>query len=237
MCIRLASVAALGLVAGCASTTADSAKQAPNSAVTTAADQKATTPDEALARLLSGNERFVAGKSLQHNYPAQVKATSTGQYPYAIVLACIDSRSAPEIVFDQGLGDLFVPRIAGNYANPDILGSMEFAAAVAGAKLILVLGHTECGAVKGAADDVKLGNLTTVITAIKPAAEDVKDVTGPRTSKNHEYVLELTEANVLRTVTTIRANSPTLADLERQGKIKIVPAMYDISSGKVTVLK
>jgi carbonic anhydrase len=146
----------------------------------------------------------------------------------------MDSRSSPEIVFDQGIGDLFVVRIAGNYAQTDIIGSLEYATKVAGAKLVVVMGHTECGAIKGACDDVKLGNLTTVIQALRPAVDDVKDVQEDRTSKNKKFVLLVTEANVRRTVAKLRTDSPVLRELEQSGQIKIVGAINDVSTGGVT---
>jgi carbonic anhydrase len=198
------------------------------------AEQSAITPDEALARLKDGNQRFVTADSLRRDYPAQVKATSSGQYPFAAVLSCMDSRSSPEIVFDQGIGDLFVVRIAGNYAQPDIMGSLEYATKVAGAKLVVVMGHTECGAIKGACDGVQMGNLTTVIQALQPAVDDVKDIQGDRTSKNKAFELLVTEANVRRTVAKLRADSPILRELEQSGQIKIVGAIHDISTGQVT---
>lgn len=198
------------------------------------AEQSAITPDSALARLKEGNHRFVSGESLHRDYPAQVKATSTGQYPFAVVLSCMDSRSSPELVFDEGLGDLFVLRIAGNYATPGIMGSMEFATKVSGAKLVVVMGHTECGAIKGACDDTKLGNLTSVIEALRPAVDDVKDDQGDRTSKNKKFVRLVIEANVRRTVAKLRADSPILAEMERSGQIKIVGAIHDLSTGQVS---
>jgi carbonic anhydrase len=226
----LLAVAAAGGLTGCA--------QQPGEPLVAStidkAQQSAITPDEALARLKKGNERFVGGQSLHRDYPAQVTATAGGQYPMAVVLSCIDSRSAPEIVFDQGLGDLFVARVAGNYATADILGSMEFATKVAGAKLVVVMGHTECGAIKGACDNVDMGNLTTVIQALRPAVDDVKDAAGDRTSKNKKFVQLVAEANVRRTVAKIRQESPILRELEQSGQIKIVGAMHDISSGQVS---
>jgi carbonic anhydrase len=196
-------------------------------------EQSAITPDAALARLKDGNQRFITGQSLHRDYPAQVKATAAGQYPFAAVLACMDSRTAPEIVFDQGIGDLFVVRIAGNYAQTDIIGSLEYAAKVAGAKLIVVMGHTECGAIKGACDNVSLGNLTTVIQALQPAVNDVKDIQEDRTSRNKKFVRLVTEANIRRTVAKLRADSPILRDLEQSGQIKIIGALNDISTGQV----
>jgi carbonic anhydrase len=153
-----------------------------------------------------------------------------------VVLSCIDSRSAPEIVFDQGIGDVFAPRIAGNYVNTDILGSMEFATKVAGARVVVVMGHTECGAVKGACDNVELGNLTTVIHAIRPAVDETTHVAGARSSENHAFVLAVTEANVRRTVNRIRTESPILRDLEQSGRIRVVGAMHDLQTGRVTFL-
>jgi carbonic anhydrase len=194
--------------------------------------QSAMTPDSALERLQAGNQRFASGDTIVRDYPAQVKATASGQYPFAAVLCCIDSRSSPELVFDQGIGDLFVARVAGNYTNPDITGSLEFATKVAGAKLIVVLGHTECGAIKGACDNVELGNLTTVIQALRPAVDAV-DYQGDRSSQNKKFVKLVTEANVRRTVTKLRMDSPILRDLEQSGQIKIVGAILDVSTGQV----
>jgi carbonic anhydrase len=200
------------------------------------ATQQAMTPEMAMSRLMQGNQRFVEGTSLRRDFVEQRHATAEHQYPFAIVLACIDSRSGPEIVFDQGIGDLFVPRVAGNYATPDILGSMEYSAKVAGAKLIVVLGHTECGAVKGACDNVEMGNLTTVVQAIRPAVQQVTDPTTDRTSKNHEFVREVAEQNVRLTVQKIRRDSPILREMEEAHQIRIVGAMYDIGTGRVTLL-
>jgi len=160
-----------------------------------------------------------------------------GQYPFAVVLSCLDSRQPVEILFDQGIGDLFVARVAGNYCPVDLLGSTEFATKVAGAKLVVVLGHTECGAIKGACDNVQLGNLTTVMHALQPAVDEAPDPGGERTSKNKKFVLAVTETNVRRTVAGIRVNSPILRDLEQSGQIKIVGAMYDIATGEVTFIQ
>jgi carbonic anhydrase len=198
--------------------------------------QRAITPDDGIARLAEGNYRFVKGEGLHRDLTAQRLATASGQFPFAVVLSCIDSRSTPEIVFDQGIGDIFTARIAGNYSTPGLLGSMEFATKIAGAQLIVVMGHTECGAVKGACDDVKLGNLTTVVQAIRPAVESVLDVRGDLNSSNKQFVLAVTEANVRRTVEQIRDNSEILRELERSGQIKIVGAMHDIKTGRVAFL-
>jgi carbonic anhydrase len=196
--------------------------------------QSATTPDEAIARLKDGNLRFTSGTSMQRDYVAQRTATSSGQYPFAAVLSCMDSRSTPEIVFDQGIGDLFVVRVAGNFAPTEIIGSLEYATKVAGAKLIVVMGHTECGAIKGACDNVQLGNLTTVIDALRLAVDDVQNTPGDHTSKNKAFVYAVTIASVRRTVTHIRAASPILHELEDSGNLKIIGAVQDIATGRVT---
>jgi len=231
----LVSLTVAGGLTGCASMRSGS----PSSAVTATMDQnqqQAMTPNQALARLTEGNARFASGASLHRDYIAQKKATAAAQHPFAIVLACIDSRTAPEIIFDQGIGDIFSPRIAGNYSTTDILGSMEFAAKVAGARVIVVVGHTECGAVMGACDNVELGNLTTVMQAIRPAVDQVTNVSGDRNSGNPKFVLAATEMNVRHAVTMIRRDSAILRELETAGQLKIVGAMHDIATGKVTYL-
>jgi len=217
-----------------AASAADSGNATVDAGVIDKATQSTMTPDAAFERLAEGNRRFVSGNSLRRDYPAQVKATATGQYPFAVVLSCMDSRTSPEIVFDQGLGDLFVVRVAGNYATADIIGSIEYATRVSGAKVVVVMGHTECGAIKGACDKIQLGNLTTVINALQPAVDDVKDVQGDRTSKNKKFVQLVTEANVRRTVAKLRSDSPILREMEQAGDIKIVGAINDISTGTVT---
>ena len=203
----------------------------------TAEEQKAMTPDSALKDLMDGNARYVKGKLSAPNITARVKAATTGQYPKAFVLSCIVSRVPVEHVFDQGLGDIFVGRVAGNIENGDQLGSMEFAAAVSGVKVILVLGHEACGAVKGACDHVKMGNLTGLLDNIEPAIKKVKghEEKG-RNSKNKEFVAEVVTMNVKQTVEDIRSRSETLANLEKEGKIKIVGAVYSLADGKVTAI-
>jgi carbonic anhydrase len=229
---------AVALTAGCSSSATAPHAQAPAGASPfTQVEQQAITPDQALARLVEGNKRFVAGQGLHRSPIQDAKASAAGQYPFATVLCCIDSRSVPEIVFDQGIGDLFVARVAGNYAPTDVLGSMEFAAKVAGSKLIVVMGHTECGAVKGACDNVKLGNLTTVVQAIRPAVDEVEGFSGERTSKNAPFVYAVTEENVRRTISHIRHDSPVLRDMEKSGQIKIVGAMQNLATGEVTFLR
>ena len=194
--------------------------------------QAAITPDMAIKILKDGNTRFTGGKMVHRDLKKQVKDTGKGQYPFASIVSCIDSRSAPELVFDQGIGDMFVARVAGNVVNEDILGSLEFASKAAGSKLIVVLGHTACGAIKGACDDVKLGNLTALLAKIKPAAASVKE-TGDRSSKNYAFVEKVAEANVQDTVAAIKAKSPVLKEMADQGEIKIVGAMLDVTTGKV----
>jgi carbonic anhydrase len=191
------------------------------------------TADSALAELRRGNERFVAGRSFDRDYAAQVALTSRGQFPFAAVVSCLDSRAAPEILFDQGIGDLFVGRVAGNIINDDLLGSLEFATKVAGAKVIVVLGHTECGAVKGACDGVELGKLTTLLDKIEPAIAAVPDDGTPRNSKNKTFVERVTELNVKQGVDAILQGSPVIAELVSQGKVKVVGATYDIGNGQV----
>lgn len=194
--------------------------------------QASITPDKALAILQAGNARFVANKPLRRNLKAQVHTTALGQFPLASVVGCIDSRVAPELVFDQGLGDVFVARVAGNTVNEDILGSLEYASKVAGSRLVVVLGHTSCGAIKGACDDVKLGNLTALLDKFKPAVA-AASTPGEHNSHNHAFVDEVTELNVKQVVQKIRDQSPELKTLEDEGKIRIVGALYDTSSGKV----
>lgn len=194
--------------------------------------QAGITPDKAIDILKAGNARFAADEPLRRALKAQVQATALGQFPFASVVGCIDSRAAPELVFDQGVGDLFVARVAGNTVNPDILGSLEYASKVAGSRLIVVLGHTSCGAIKGACDDVKMGNLTTLLEKFKPAVA-AASTPGERNAHNHAFVDEVTELNVKQVVARIRSESPVLKALEDEGKIRIVGALYDTSSGKV----
>lgn len=200
--------------------------------------QTEATPDSVLKELMAGNERYVKGELTKQDFKAQRDVTVSGQYPKAVVLACIDSRVPVETVFDQGIGDIFVGRVAGNVENVDQLGSMEFATKLAGSKVVMVLGHTNCGAVKGACDGAELGNLTELLRKIKPAVEAVEghEKEG-RNSKNKKFVNEVVEKNVNLTVSDIRDRSKVLADLEKEGKIKIVGAMYDLHTGKVTIVK
>ena len=195
--------------------------------------QEKTSPDDALQMLKDGNQRFVSGNTIDRNSSSEVKNSSTGQYPYAVLLSCMDSRVATETVFDQGIGDIFINRVAGNISNKDIIGGMEYGCAVVGSKLILVLGHTECGAVKGAIDGAELGNLTGLLNKIDPAVSATK-YDGDRTSKDKKFVELVTEENVRLAVEDIRKNSPVLKGMEDEGKIKIVGGMYNVATGEVT---
>lgn len=190
------------------------------------------TPSQVIDELKKGNERFRAGKTAPRDYLAEKRSSAAGQYPAAVMLGCVDSRVPAEIIFDVGIGDTFNGRIAGNVVNDDLLGSMEFACAVSGAKLVLVLGHTACGAVKGAIDDVVLGNLTGLLARIKPAIPETK-FDGEKSSKNPAYVDAVALTNVKLALENIRRRSPVLADLERKGSIQITGAMYNLANGMV----
>ena len=193
------------------------------------------SPDQVIEMLTAGNERFRSGKMQAHDYLAQKRASAGGQYPAAAILGCIDSRAPAEIVLDTGIGDTFNARVAGNIANDDIIGSLEFACAAAGAKVVLVMGHTACGAVKGAIDNAELGHLTALLGKIKPAIS-ATTFTGERTAKNPDFVDAVAATNVHRTVNEIRQSSSVLAGLEKQGKIKFVGSMYHLVGGRVEVL-
>ena len=198
--------------------------------------QSQMTPNSSLQELKNGNLRFTGKSALNRDLIKQVNETSTGQFPYATVLSCIDSRVSSELIFDQGIGDIFSVRIAGNFVNEDILGSMEFACKLAGTKLVVVLGHTACGAVKGACDHARLGNLTALINKIEPAVAAVSEPQDEtlRNSSNIDFVNEVAAKNVQMTIDNIRSNSQVLAEMEQQGEIKIVGGMYDIKTGGVT---
>ena len=200
-------------------------------AALTKAQRDKLTPDEIIAMMKRGNERFRSGKTTQ-DFLAQQRASAKGQFPAAVILSCIDSRASAETIMDLGIGDVFNARVAGNIANDDILGSMEFACAAAGAKVVLVMGHTACGAIKGAIDDVKLGNLTGLLAKIQPA---VKAATyqGDRSAKNNAFVDAVARKNVELTMESIQKGSSVLSELKAKGAIKIVGAMYDIESAKV----
>jgi carbonic anhydrase len=197
--------------------------------------QATMTPEKALQYLKEGNIRFQKNLKANRNLLEQVNDTAEGQFPFATILSCIDSRVSAELVFDQGLGDIFSIRIAGNFVNQDILGSMEFACKLAGTKLIVVLGHTSCGAVKGACDHARMGNLTALINKIEPAvyAVDEPEDKSVRNSSNLEFVDAVSKKNVEMTLDNIRSQSVILSDMEKNGDIKIVGGMYDISTGEV----
>lgn len=196
--------------------------------------QAAITPKQALELLKDGNQRFINNLKINRNLLQQANETSDGQHPFAVILSCIDSRTSAELIFDQGLGDIFSIRIAGNIINEDILGSMEFACKVAGSKIIVVLGHTKCGAVKGACDHVEMGNLTALLTKIRPAVEDETSTKENRNSSNNDFVEKVTNLNVQRTVNSIIQRSPILKEMIEKNEIQIVGGVHDITSGEVT---
>ena len=207
---------------------------AQDSAVTqTKESQKKISYKDALQMLKNGNERFVTGSELKRNLLQQAYQTANGQYPYAVIVSCLDSRSSSELIFDQGIGDIFSARVAGNIINEDILGSLEFACKVTGSKLIVVLGHTNCGAIKGACDRVEMGNLTGLLSKIETVADSVK-TDGERNSKNHDFVEDVSKENVLYGIQLIKEKSPILKEMLDKGEIGIVGGMYDLETGKVT---
>ena len=196
--------------------------------------QTAITPLMALELLKDGNKRFVNNLKVNRNLLQQANDTSDGQHPFAVILSCIDSRTSAELIFDQGLGDIFSVRIAGNIINEDILGSMEFGCKVAGSKIIVVLGHTKCGAVKGACDHVEMGNLTSLLSKIRPAVDDELTTAENRNSSNNEFVEKVAVINVKRTVKSILQRSPILKEMIEKGEIGIVGGTHDITTGQVT---
>ena len=215
--------------------TTASAADAPESGVMTQSMQTAITPAKALEMLKEGSERLVSGSSAGVNYLAQVKKTAAGQYPFAAVVTCVDSRTQPEIIFDQGIGDMFVARVAGNFVNDDILGSLEFATKVSGARIILVMGHTECGAIKGACDDVELGLLTATLANLNPAVTAAsKGHYSPKDSTNAKFVQAVADMNVKLTMQKLRDRGLVLRAMIDKGEIALVGAMYDITTGKTT---
>jgi carbonic anhydrase len=195
--------------------------------------QNAISPSKALDLLKEGNRRFVNNLKINRNLLQQANETSDGQHPFAVILSCIDSRTSAELIFDQGLGDVFSVRIAGNIVNEDILGSMEFGCKVAGAKIIVVLGHTKCGAIKGACDNVELGNLTSLISKIKPAVDQETVTSNNRTSSNANFVENVAELNVSLSVKNILLKSPIIAEMVKNDQIGIVGGVHDISTGEV----
>ena len=210
-------------------------QQQPQPNVTqTKESQAAMTPKQALDLLKAGNQRFVEGRLLNRDLREQAKVTSQGQFPYAVILSCQDSRTSSEILFDLNKGDAFSIRIAGNIINEDILGGMEFGVKLAGAKLIAVIGHDECGAIKGAVDNAQLGNLTTLLSKIRPAIEAIPASVQPRNSKNKTYVEMVAKENVLLAMHQIRERSPVLREMIDSGQIRVVGGMFDLETGKVT---
>ena len=195
--------------------------------------QTSLTPELALKYLKEGNQRFVNNLKANRNLLQQVNETSTGQFPFAVVLSCIDSRTSAELIFDQGLGDVFSVRIAGNIVNEDILGSMEFACKVAGSKLVVVLGHSKCGAIKGACDHVEMGNLTALLSKINPSVESVT-YEGDRSSANNEFVELVAANNVKLAAEIVRKQSPILNEMIEKGEINLAMGMYDVETGEVT---
>ena len=198
--------------------------------------QAAITPAEALSMLKQGNQRFVRGDMTNTDYVAQVKQTSTGQFPFASIVSCLDSRVPPAIVFDRGIGDMFVARVAGNFVNDDILGSLEFAAKLAGSKIIVIMGHTECGAIMGACDGAQLGLLTTTLANINPAVQANVGNYSPANSSNDKFVHAVAEDNVRLNMQKLRDRSIVLREMIDNGEIALVGAMYDINTGKVIFL-
>lgn len=203
--------------------------------VLTLEQRDALRPDDVIASLKEGNARFTNNTLTARDHSEQVRKSATGQFPKAVILSCLDSRVPVEDVFDRGIGDIFVGRVAGNFVNEDLLGSMEFGCKVAGSKVILVMGHEYCGAVKAAIDDVKLGNITAMLSKIRPAVDKVV-YEGDRTSKNEEFVHKVCESNVMNTIDQIRLKSPILKEMEDAGAIKIIGAVYDMESGVVTFM-
>lgn len=227
----LGSSAAAGLIAvslGGASSNVEAASLSE-------ARRNAMTPDQVVKFMLDGNARFLSGVHKTRNFLAEMRSSASGQFPAAVVLSCMDSRASVEVVCDLGLGDTFNARVAGNAVNEDMLGSMEYACAVVGAKVVMVMGHTACGATKGAIDNVVLGNLTVLLARFKSAI-DATVYEGARTSKNYAFVDAVTKVHVQQALPQIRDRSRVLADLETAGKIKIVGAMYDIATGKVSLV-
>jgi carbonic anhydrase len=204
--------------------------------VLTREQQARLTPQAVLDELLAGNQRFIKDDLTQRNHSRRIREAYAGQFPKAVILSCLDSRIPVEDVFDRGIGDIFVARVAGNFVNEDILGSMEFACHVAGAKVIMVLGHTHCGAVKAAIDDVRLGNITPMLAKIRPAIEQGRPFEGKKASDNPAYVAHVCRENVRLAVEAVRERSDILRKLEAEGGIKIVGAYYDLGSGEVSLL-
>lgn len=247
----LAVIAVVSVLVGCSSQTEPKAPETEQKSAQEPVEEKtkplvqevltkeqrdALSPDDVLESFKAGNARFINNDLTARDHSAQVRKSASGQFPKAVVLSCVDSRVPVEDVFDRGIGDIFVGRVAGNFVNVDLLGSMEFGCKVAGSKLILVLGHEHCGAVQAAVDNVKLGNITAMLTKILPAV-DMVEYDGDRTSKNEDFVHMVCESNVRNTIEQIRSNSPILKEMEDNGEIKIVGGVYDMDSGIVTFME
>ncbi|MCB0752166.1 MAG: carbonic anhydrase [Ignavibacteriae bacterium] len=211
-------------------------KRKPNGLVQkvlSAEERAKLTPSQILQEFIDGNERFRTNNLTKRDHSQQIRLSAFGQYPKAVVISCLDSRVPVEDVFDQGIGDIFVGRVAGNFVNDDLLGSLEFACKVAGAKLIIIMGHQHCGAIIGAIAEVKLGNLTKTLSNINPAVKMSQAYNGVKTSKNEEYVKLVSENNVKHAISTIRKKSPILKEMEEKGEIKIVGLFYTLTKGEL----
>lgn len=236
--IVLAGAAALALLAACSGDKPEANKETGEATLQPSKEaQGGLTPDGVLSDLMAGNADFVSGRLGDPNVEARREMATGGQFPKAYILSCVDSRVPVEQVFNQGIGDLFVGRVAGNIETTEQLGSMEFAAALSGVKVVMVLGHEACGAVKGSADKAELGNLTTLLGQITPAVDAVEGFDDGRSSKNKEFIDSVIEKNVSLTVSDIRQRSQVLADLEKEGKIKIVGGIYSLATGKVSLVE
>ncbi len=215
-------------------------KRKPNELVRkvlSAEERAKLTPSQILQEFIDGNERFRTNNLTKRDHSQQIRLSAFGQYPKAVVISCLDSRVPVEDVFDQGIGDIFVGRVAGNFVNDDLLGSLEFACKVAGAKLVIIMGHQHCGAIIGAIDKVKLGNLTKTLSKIKPAVQMSQNYNGVKTSKNEEYVKLVSENNVKHAISTIKQKSPILKEMEENGEIKIVGLFYTLTKGELLFVK
>jgi carbonic anhydrase len=228
-----------GLVfGGCGSPEPGQHERRADVQVMTREAQASMSPAEALQRLKEGNDRFVTGRSLQRNFPGEARATASGQYPFAAIVSCLDSRASAELVFDQGLGAVFSARLAGNILNEDVLGSLEFATQVAGAKLIVVVGHSACGAVKGACDNVELGHLTGLLNKIEPAVSATKArFEGDPSAKNPAFVNDVAREHVRLMVRHLLEQSPILNELAKRGSLKVAGGFQDLASGRVAFLE
>jgi carbonic anhydrase len=226
-----------GCLAGALPFTATAARaQSTECAVFTPDRQKSTAPDDAIALLKAGNERFTAGKSINCDLMAQVKETASSQSPFAAIVGCIDSRVPPELVFDQRIGDVFCARVAGNFVNTDIIGSLEYSVKVVGARAIVVLGHNSCGAIKAAVDNVKLGNITAMLKNFQPALATLTKADGHRDSHNYPLVQKVAEASARLTAESLTKRSPIIRQLVETKQLKIAAAMHDITTGRVSWL-